>query len=563
VRLPKLNIADMGKKLREPETLMLLGILLAALALRVWGIDFGLPYNYHPDERGHVIEAARMGMERTLRPATLAWPPFYAYILMGEYALELGTGLLLGTYSSLADFANQITADPSLFFLSGRLTSAFTGALTTLVVYKIGKIAYNQRVGLIAAWFLAVAFLHVRDSHYAVNDALLTFLTTLSLLGTVLIVQKKGLAYYVLAGGAAGLAFATKYTAIFVLVPMVIAHIVSLHLTRKQLSLRGLKIWPLVAGFAACAGGAILGSPYFILTPRKVFDDIVSSIYAYGQRGFEGWQIDPAGGYIFYLKSLGWGLGIGLLALCLVGVVVTLIKRAPIHLILLTFPAFLYLFMGRQEMYFARFLLPALPPLLVIAAGLIEEIAQNIKPYLRVPQPPLLFLLVMLVTVQPLGASIYNGYVLTQTDTRTLAKEWIESHLPEGSKIAVDWPHHGPPLATQADPGPGVSRIYEVWLVGGHGLSDYRLDDYRAKGYEYLIASSFIYNIPLLDAEKDTARRNFYASLDQELTLVQTFWPNTTQTEPAFIFDEVVGPAVSLWQRERPGPVLKIYRLTP
>lgn len=536
-------------------------IFLVAFALRVWGIDFGLPYNYHPDERGHVIEAARMGVERTIQPTTFAWPPFYAYILMGEYALSLGIGLVLGTYSSLADFANRITADPSLFFLLGRITSAFIGAMTALVVYIIGKIAYNRRVGLIAAWLLAVAFLHVRDSHYAVSDALLTFLTTLSLLGTVLIVQKKGLSYYVLAGGAAGLAFATKYTAVFVLVPMIIAHGLSINLNLKHL--RDLKIRPLLVGLAAFAAGAILGSPYFIITPRKVFNDIVSSIYTYGQQGFEGWQIDSASGYIFYIKSLGWGLGIGLLVLCLMGVALTLIKRAPINLILLTFPVLLYLFMGRQEMYFARFILPAIPPLLVIAAGFTEELTKNLISYLRVPQRPLLFLLVMLITMQPLIASIYHDYLLTQTDTRTLAKEWIETNLAEGSKIAVDWPHHGPPLSTQDDPAPYASRTYEVWLVGGHGLSDYSLENYRSKGYEYLIASSFIYNIPLLDAKKDAARRIFYASLDQDLTLVQTFWPNTTQTEPPFIFDEVVGPAVSLWQRERPGPVLKIYRVTP
>jgi hypothetical protein len=28
-----------------------------------------------------------------------------------------------------------------------------------------------------------------------------------------------------------------------------------------------------------------------------------------------------------------------------------------------------------------------------------------------------------------------------------------------------------------------------------------------------------------------------------------------------FIFDEIYGPAISLWQRERPGPTIKVYRL--
>ena len=84
---------------------------------------------------------------------------------------------------------------------------------------------------------------------------------------------------------------------------------------------------------------------------------------------------------------------------------------------------------------------------------------------------------------------------------------------------------------------------------------------YREQGFDYLIASSFIYRIPLVDRERDAERQAFYASLDQELELVQEFRPYQGDTEPPFIFDEIYGPAVSLWQRERPGPTIKIYRI--
>ncbi|HQH12583.1 MAG TPA: hypothetical protein PLS31_09180, partial [Candidatus Sumerlaeota bacterium] len=67
MRLPKLNIADVSKKLCKPEALVLFGILLAALALRVWGIGFGLPYEYHVDEVQYVCQAASMG-SRGLEP---------------------------------------------------------------------------------------------------------------------------------------------------------------------------------------------------------------------------------------------------------------------------------------------------------------------------------------------------------------------------------------------------------------------------------------------------------------------------------------------------------------
>ena len=35
---------------RPPVGAALAAVLLGALALRLWGIDYGLPYAYHPDE---------------------------------------------------------------------------------------------------------------------------------------------------------------------------------------------------------------------------------------------------------------------------------------------------------------------------------------------------------------------------------------------------------------------------------------------------------------------------------------------------------------------------------
>jgi hypothetical protein len=152
--------------------------------------------------------------------------------------------------------------------------------------------------------------------------------------------------------------------------------------------------------------------------------------------------------------------------------------------------------------------------------------------------------------------------LLTRTDTRTQAKAWIEQNIPAGAKIAVDWPTHGPPLATAERPAPDSERAYAISLVGGAGLSERSIDWYRGQGYQYLIASSFIYQIPLVFQEQDQERKAFYASLEREFTEIQTFHPTGDGSEPAFIFDEVYGPAISLWQRKQPGPTLRIYQVS-
>ena len=172
--------------------------------------------------------------------------------------------------------------------------------------------------------------------------------------------------------------------------------------------------------------------------------------------------------------------------------------------------------------------------------------------------------MVVLITgavVQPLVKSIRHDVLLTRHDTRTLAKEWIENHIPAEAKVAVEWPTFGPPLSTPDELTPFSHRVYLVDVIGGTGLSRHPVVWYREQGFDYLISSSFIYNIPLSFEEWDVERRKFYASLDQELRLVQEFRPFAEEIEPPFIFDEIYGPVISVWQRERPGPTIKIYEL--
>lgn len=542
----------------------LLSILIVALGLRLWGVSFGLPYRYHPDEPQHVAEAAKMLADKSLEPPVFNNPPFYKYVLMvGDVGFFIFS-MLFGHYASTTELISSISQDPSPLYFLGRVISATAGTLTVLVVYFLGKTAYNKRTGILAALFLAVAFLHVRDSHYAVNDALLTLLVTLSLLGSILIVQHGRKRDYILAAVAAGLAFATKYTAIFTVVTLTLAHFLSPGIQFTSLS--KLKIKNLIGSGVLVGLAAILGSPYFLLKPGKVYSDVFNSIYSYGAYGFEGWQIDTISGYLFYLKSLWWGLGAGLVILSILGIAVALIRHRREDVLLLSFPLMLYLFMGRQQMYFARFILPVIPAMLVFAAlaatSLVDYITSRIRlPESRFSAQPLLILFAAIVILQPAITSIRHNYLLTQKDTRTLTKEWIEANIPAGAKIAVDWPHHSPSLATQLDPEPASARKYDVLVVGGHGISDHNLDYYYTEGFEYLITSSTISNIPLSNKDQADKRQEFYTSLDKELELVYQAQPNKSDREPVFIFDEIYGPAISLWQREQPGPIIKVYSL--
>jgi hypothetical protein len=151
--------------------------------------------------------------------------------------------------------------------------------------------------------------------------------------------------------------------------------------------------------------------------------------------------------------------------------------------------------------------------------------------------------------------------LITRDDTRRLAKDWIEDHIPAGQKIAIDWPIHVPPLSSLDKLEPQSKAVYDTTPIFGTGLSDHPVDWYRQQGFNYLIATSFIYDIPLINKVDDAQRRDYYDSLDKQFHLVYQIKPGNGGSEPAFIFDEIYGPFITLWDREKPGPTIKVYEI--
>ncbi len=82
--------------------------VVVAVALGVWGLNFGLPYLFRPDEDVLVGRSVRMAAEGSLDPLFANWPPLAFYIVAGAEKL---TGNLAGA----------TTADPTGAYLTGRI----------------------------------------------------------------------------------------------------------------------------------------------------------------------------------------------------------------------------------------------------------------------------------------------------------------------------------------------------------------------------------------------------------------------------------------------------------
>ena len=136
-----------------------------------------------------------------------------------------------------------------------------------------------------------------------------------------------------------------------------------LRILRDRAELRKVLLGCLVAGAAFVALFAIL-NPFALLNLHEARRQIKGQS---GQAAAGKLGQDDVLGWVYYVGTLGWGLGWLPLAAAVGGAVVAIRRDWRLALLLLAFPVFLYLFMGSQGRYFGRWLLPAYPVLCILA----------------------------------------------------------------------------------------------------------------------------------------------------------------------------------------------------
>ena len=254
---------------------LLLAICALAVGLRVLALGYGLPATYNPDETP-ILNRALAFAKGDLNPHNFLYPSLYFYALFAWEILFYLAGRLAGLYHSVDDFQREFFTNPSRLFLAGRtLTTAF-GVATVPALYALGRRLYGNTTGLIAAAFLAVAPVAVRDAHYVKLDVPVTFFVVLTHVVVAKIVTDAAAAdrarSWALAGLCAGLTVSTHYYAAFIVLPIAAA---------AFLEGRRSGQWAHAArmlGVAALAtiAGFIIGTPFFFAEPQTALRDLVA-----------------------------------------------------------------------------------------------------------------------------------------------------------------------------------------------------------------------------------------------------------------------------------------------
>jgi hypothetical protein len=514
---------------------LLPAVLLFALTLRLYGLRWGLPSVY---EEAVPLKTAWEMWGWSGEHGPVLNPHFFNYPSLVIYLHFLVQGITYvamraaGMVAGAADLNIRYLSDATPFVTVGRLLSTAFGVGTVGMVYLIGRRFYGAVVAATAAFVLATSAFHIERSQMIEVDVPLAFFVALSLWTMLRLVESPTARRYVAAGAVVGLATSTKYTGVLLLFPLVVAHFVAQCAGRKKHGL-------LAVAVVAAVTALFATSPYLILDAGAARHDlgVEHSHVLAGHFGSE-----DASSLAFYARALTRGVAGWLVSLLAAGgIVLTLRRRSPYSAVLLGFLAPYLFVLLTSRLHAERYLLAALPALLVLAGVALEFLSERTRslPGLgssyAVPGAVALALLVA-------GAIGHASRVRTfADDPRTVAHAWIESNVPRGSYIVSEF--YGPELFAadaflriQPDkrqtllallgsrPMYAVQRLQMFQTSAEQSAIFYDLDLYR--NADYVIVCDAVRNRYRSSPQRYHAQVQFYDRLEREFVDTEEFGDN-------------------------------------
>jgi hypothetical protein len=556
--------------------------VMAGVVLRSIGLSYGLPAIYNPDEVAIMNRAIGL-TQNALNPHNFLYPSLYFYALLAWEGAAFVAGLAAGVFDSAAAFERSFFVDPSYVYLAGRWLSVVCGAATIGVTAALGRRLFGRAAGAWAAWVLAVAPLAVRDAHYVKHDVPVTLLITLALLALTRWTERATTSGLIAAGALTGLAISTHYYAVFAAVPLVAAAWFGLTLDGTTAPGPMRHRWRRMATGLVAAGIAFAAtSPFLLVEPLTAFRDIVANREIVVDRATE--TSGPFGSLGFYAVWLSRdALGVSGFVACAVGVAAVARTGRTRAMLALLFPGLFLLFIA-NTFPASRYLNPVLPFAAILAGAAAAWLGRFGWSTATIGR-----IVLLAAVVEAATASIRTDRFFQQTDTRTLAEQWIEQQIPAESTVLIQpysVPLHpsrssliealtanlgDPARATvkfqrQLSLSPYPSPAYRILFLGDGGVDPDKIyvspsvfD--RGTGLSPLRALSVSYVILKQYNVVDPAMAALGAALQREGRLLARFSPYRTGLDgptrvAPFLHnsDARIRPEL-----ERPGPIVEIW----
>ena len=433
---------------------LLIIIVGVALALRVLGLNWDQGTYLHPDERFMVWVTTDMKWPESIGAYfNTAISPLNPYNTNRD-------SFVYGTFPSFLVKAIAGVLNKDVYgelHLVGRAVSAVFDTGTVVLTALIGRRFWSERVGLLAAFFLALTPLMLQTAHYFTVDSFATFFVVAAFWFAVMSWDRHSIAWMAVAGVMVGLAGASKPNALLCIAFLALPALELVRTSGWQSLVPTVRdrVYPAIA--AGVTGGLAafwtfrIAQPYAFAGPhwwnvglnQQWLDDL--AYWRAVQTGLV--DMKPSIQWVdrtpvlYILQNLVlWGMGVALGATAMIGlgVLVWRLLRST------TWPDWFMLgmvgwsvgnilFYGTGIAQNQRYLMQIYPFLAVFAAALLIEIADRWRRW------QLGRILLVVVTVYTIFYGLAFTSLFVRPITRIEASEWIYENVPAGSMISNEY----------------------------------------------------------------------------------------------------------------------------
>jgi YYY domain-containing protein len=435
-------------------------ILLLALALRVYGINWDQGGLFHPDERAFLSQVYNLQFPEgeqwgditdprasTLNPGSFNWGSLPHYALKAvQYAIA--------PYKWMSVFDLRF---------AGRALSTISDTATVFLVFLIGRAVFSNRVGLLAALLSALAVQQIQLSHFFAVDTFMTTFIVGAIYYSIRVAEHGRRRDSVMAGVMFGLAVATKFSVLPLAFALLLAHLIyatsrkgdrydsdgvgsSEAASRQWTAYKNVVFTGIVV-----LGVLVVTQPYMFLD-FKTYVDNISTQGEMVRREVDfpfTRQYEDTPRYIYQIVQLGtWGLGPalgGTVWLGLIGAFVAgVLAQRKADLVILAWVLPYLLITGWFDVKFMRYMMPITPFLILYGARLLWwsfEVIKSLEPNRRWLQTlPIALVLLFTVHYSLSFMNVYSGqHPLNDVSS------WLRDNAAPGSKVVQEHWEEGIP----------------------------------------------------------------------------------------------------------------------
>lgn len=450
--------------------------------------------------------------------------------------------------------AAKLAANLSWVLLSHRILASLAAGLGVALLGLALRRVHSERVGLLGAWFLATAYLAVRESHYGTFDQWILLGTVVAFRSAILLADRPALTPLLLASSACGFFASFKYSG------LALIGIVWLGFLQRSISFpprlvgaddrRNLAWWRVLLALAlsiiVAAGTYLAMSPTFF----RSFDAVVSGIRS--QQGLIGFSVAKLPEMVRYhlSESIFVGAGESMTLAALVGVVVHFLRPAGAA----SRGSFAIAFVAACVLPFSntshsvRQALPLVPFVAAFAACAVELVVR------RTRGPWSTVVLAIVIAAPSVVRSVSLDLLLSRTDTRQEGLSFlVRQRVEPESAIGIGF--YGLPRTSLTLRRPP----FMDWLDAVHrrqAVSRSAAGELRPRWIVRDLMSGVDESLGWTDfAAQVRSEYELAFAIDGRKDGASLELPDLTHGTPFHFI-----PYASPWQMHQPGPAFEIYR---